>query len=179
MKTKYFILWVLIFLSDSPANQLFIGDSYFSPDKKEYYEPASVNTKIVKESVINGQQTPDSKEMYNLIFSTLSKKSFYIINKLEGTFCEEISQKNVEGSLMIISWNKKKAGIKERPDFVINKLLTDKGWEQALDFAADGPDGTYFAFSKNDNWCFVRGQWNLETDLYQFTVICGKFSSNK
>lgn len=65
----------------------------------------------------------------------------------------------------------------------LHTMLAENGWEELLDYAADGPDGTSFAFRRDDVACVVRGEWdggddsdpNTPTgDWYRVTVICAR-----
>lgn len=65
----------------------------------------------------------------------------------------------------------------------LHMKLAETGWEELLDYSADGPDGTSFAFRRDDVVCVVRGEWDggddsdpksQPGDWYRVTVICAR-----
>lgn len=42
--------------------------------------------------------------------------------------------------------------------------FTAQGWDEMIEFATDGKDGTAFAFRKTGVACHVRGAWNGGSD---------------
>ena len=66
------------------------------------------------------------------------------------------------------------------PDVVLHEALAAEGWTEDVDYSADGPDGTVFAFRRNGTFCLVESRWenSLEddapppSDRYELTVGC-------
>jgi hypothetical protein len=65
--------------------------------------------------------------------------------------------------------------------------LIGKGWNELPDFAADGKDGTAFAYRSGDVACFMRGQWDGGTDdepalpggdWYKAWVFCADYNGD-
>ena len=115
------------------------------------------------------------------IYSAVLGTPGTIIERLEGTFGDEVVHLDITGCMIIISgaWNEL-AG-KQSPVDLIFQFLTDQGWEQQPQYSADGPDGTLYALCKDEVLCLVSGQWDggddadttyVPSDVYQVIVCC-------
>jgi hypothetical protein len=67
------------------------------------------------------------------------------------------------------------------PDERLRRALANWGWREDLRSAADGPDGTAFAFEKGAILCLVRAGWDggddgdpsyVLADSYDLTIGC-------
>lgn len=57
------------------------------------------------------------------------------------------------------------------PDALVRQSLAAAGWREDLRYAADGPDGTAFGFSRGDVLCLINAFWDGE-DHYELTIGC-------
>jgi len=106
------------------------------------------------------------------------------VDRYEGIFYADYLERDLTGCMIVISGAWSELDGRSNPGDSIYKLLSDQGWVQEPQYSADGPDGTFFALSKGDIWCFIRGQWDggddadstyVPSDVYQFVVCCAKF----
>lgn len=110
-----------------------------------------------------------------------------LIDRYEGTFHDECTRSDLTGCMLIISGSWRDLAGRSSPGDSIFEFLSTRGWEQELRYSADGPDGTFFALSKDGIRCFVRGQWDggditddtyVPGDAYQFVVCCARFDGD-
>ena len=73
----------------------------------------------------------------------------------------------------------------DNPGELVRNKFQAMGWKEELRFAADGPDGTSFAFRRDPLWCQIRGAWDggddsdpgyEPSDEYIISVTCTKSS---
>ena len=106
------------------------------------------------------------------------------VDKYEGAFYDDYLERELIGCMIIVSGMWSELSGRSNPGDSIYKLLSDQEWKQEPRYSADGPDGTFFALSKGDTWCFIRGQWDggddadstyVPSDVYQFVICCARF----
>jgi len=106
------------------------------------------------------------------------------VDRSEGAFYDDYIERDLNGCMIIVSGVWSELTGRSNPGDSIYKLLSDQGWVQEPRYSADGPDGTFFALSNGDVWCFVRGQWDggddadstyIPSDVYQFVICCARF----
>jgi hypothetical protein len=109
------------------------------------------------------------------------------VDRRDGTFYDDYLERDLTGCMIVVSGSWGELGARSNPGDSIYKLLSDRGWKQEPQYSADGPDGTFFALSKGDVWCFVRGEWDggddadstyVASDVYQFVICCARFEES-
>ena len=67
------------------------------------------------------------------------------------------------------------------PDELLRQALAERGWQEDLSYAADGPDGTAFAFAHGTVRCMIRAAWDggddadptyMPEDRYELVIGC-------
>lgn len=70
---------------------------------------------------------------------------------------------------------------KDAPDVVLREQLTRLGWTEDYQYAADGPDGSAFAFRSGSTLCVFQAHWDggddsdpsyVPDDRYDIEVDC-------
>jgi ketosteroid isomerase-like protein len=103
------------------------------------------------------------------------------VDRRDGTFYDDHLDRHLTGCKIVVAgvWGELRG--RANPGDSVYVLLSKQGWRQQPRYSADGPDGTFFALSKGDLWCFVRGQWDggddadslyAPSDEYQFVIYC-------
>ena len=100
---------------------------------------------------------------------------------IQGTFRDEVAGCDRPGCLLLVSGSWSELGGQPGPVDLVRQTLMAEGWQQDLQYSADGPDGTLLRFSKADVLCIIRGRWDggdasdstyVPSDVYQVTVLC-------
>jgi len=103
------------------------------------------------------------------------------IRRSTGMFNDEAVRRPVRGCRLQISGSFARAGSAGDAADRLHDGFPIRGWREMLEYAADGKDGTAFAFRKADVACFVRGEWNggadgvpeiPREDWYRVSVLC-------
>ena len=98
-----------------------------------------------------------------------------------GRFEDSIDSTSKQGCLLKVEGSFKALGAGETAEGRIGRLIESRGWQFDNSRAADGPDGTVFAFSTPTAWCLVTGRWDggddsdptyVPDDAYDVTVGC-------
>ncbi len=106
------------------------------------------------------------------------------VDRSEGVCSDENIGRDLTGCMIDVSGSWGELGGRANPGDTIYQLLAGRGWNQEPRYSADGPDGTFFALSKGEIWCFVRGQWEggdeadpeyVPGDVYQFFICVTRF----
>jgi hypothetical protein len=103
------------------------------------------------------------------------------VDRRDGTFYDDHLERRLTGCRIVVDgmWGELRG--RANPGDSVYVLLSKQGWRQEPRYSADSPDGTFFAMSKGDLWCFVRGQWDggddadssyVPSDEYQFVISC-------
>jgi len=104
------------------------------------------------------------------------------IKRSTGRFQDETLPAPVDGCRLSMKGSFRRARDGAVPDRLHTKLA-ENGWEELYDYSADGPDGTSFAFRRDDVACVVRGEWDggddsdpsiPAGDWYRVIVICAR-----
>jgi len=103
------------------------------------------------------------------------------IQRRTGTLSDETLREPVFGCGLVISGSFARAQATGDAAVRLREVFSAQGWQEMLEYAADGKDGTSFAFRKAGVACLVRGEWNggadgeLEIpaeDWYKVTAVC-------
>jgi hypothetical protein len=89
-----------------------------------------------------------------------------------GSFSDETLRAPIASCRIDIDGSMKRLGKTDLPTEALNEYFGAQKWTELIEFSADGPDGTSFAYRGNNGAaCLVRGQW--DEDAYTVTVLCG------
>ena len=116
-------------------------------------------------------------------------KDIPVINtkKSDGVFKDEIAGIDRSGCGISIEGSFKTLGDKQEPATYLHENLGQYGWEEILEYSADGPDGTSFAFTKGGIICIVTGEWDggddsdpnyVPSPLYKVNIKCAELNAN-
>ncbi len=121
-----------------------------------------------------------AEEIYRVVLSVPGT----VVEELEAVFRDERIGRDLAARILFVSGVWSELAGRSSPGDTLLQYLSERGWRQQPRFSADGPDGTFFALSKNDIWCFVRGRWDggddadstyVPGDGYQFIIYCAEF----
>jgi len=107
-----------------------------------------------------------------------------IVTRYESTLRTDFLQRDLTGCLVLAAGAWSELAGRSCPGDSICQHLSKRGWKQEPRYSADGHDGTFFTFSKDGIWCFVRGFWDggddvdttyVPRDAYQFVILCAEF----
>lgn len=103
------------------------------------------------------------------------------IRRSTGMFSDEAIRQPVLGCRLQLSGSFARAGKAGSAADRLRHSLSALGWQEITEYAADGKDGTAFAFRKAAVACLVRGEWNggadgvpeiPREDWYRVSVLC-------
>jgi hypothetical protein len=103
------------------------------------------------------------------------------IARIEGLFEDPFSQRLLEGCRVLVMGSFAALAEEPGPDVVLHQALAADGWTEDVEYSADGPDGTVFAFRRNGTFCLVEGRWDggafgpeepPPSDRYELSVGC-------
>jgi hypothetical protein len=103
------------------------------------------------------------------------------IQRSTGIFRDEAFPQPVLGCHLVISGSFALAPESGDAAERLPRDFGDMGWQNMLQYDADGKDGTRFAFHKEGVTCFFRGEWNggsdgepeiPREDWYKVFVLC-------
>lgn len=80
--------------------------------------------------------------------------------RAEGPFEDPFGQEQFTGCQVLLTGSFAALGEHPRPDVVLEDTFLTQGWTQETSWAADGPDGTDFAFRHDGTVCIVVGRWD-------------------
>ena len=132
-------------------------------------------------------QSPATRDACEQIYSAVLPIPGTEVDRYVGTFYDDYLERDLTGCMIVISGSWGELAGRSNPGDSIYELLSDQGWVQEPQYSADGPDGTFFALSKGDIWCFIRGQWDggddadstyVPSDVYQFIICCSRFEGD-
>jgi len=98
-----------------------------------------------------------------------------------GTFPDDALRVPAQGCHLAISGSFSAAPSEGDAASRLREGFAAHGWHEMLSYAADGKDGTAFAFRKGEVGCLVRGSWNggadgeppvERGDAYVVSVLC-------
>jgi hypothetical protein len=135
--------------------------------------------------VVIADQSPPAvvKSACDTAMSILSKTSGLKTKRSNGVFNDETFRSPIPGCRIQIAGSFKKAANSGAAADNLHTGLMSRGWSEIVEFSADGPDGTSFAFQRDGVACFARGSWDggddsapdqPVDDAYKLVVICGK-----
>jgi hypothetical protein len=166
---RFILLSVLIILPNIGCDTLLCQDLY------------AISTH--SELTLNRQSSSKACAICDSVYDTILTIPQIIVSRIEGTFKDDVIQRELTGCIIVISGSWKELSGKASPGDLIFKFLSEKGWMEEVKYSADGPDGTSFALSKDEILCSVRGQWDsgddadstyVASDIYQFIVKCAE-----
>ncbi len=147
----------------------------------ESNEPAESDDASPGEGV---EPSPAAQDECARILSAVQALPGTMVERREGTYYDENVERDLTGCMISVSGVWSELGGRANPGDTIYRLLAGEGWKQEPRYSADGPDGTFFALSKGEIWCFVRGQWDggddtdpeyVPSDVYQFFACVTRF----
>jgi ketosteroid isomerase-like protein len=127
---------------------------------------------------------PEAREACEAIYRAVLALPGTAVDRREGTYYDENIERDLTGCIIDVSGVWSELGGRASPGDTVYQLLASQGWRQEPRYSVDGPDGTFFALSKGEIWCFVRGQWDggddadseyVPGDVYQFFVCVARF----
>ena len=113
--------------------------------------------------------------------STLVTMPGVKVEHTDGPFPDHRSGKEADGAGLTIHGKFGPLNGKPDPTAVAHQKLQDAGWQEDIEYSADGPDGTTFAMRKDGILCFVEGRWDggdgsdpsyVPPDDYTVTIQC-------
>lgn len=123
----------------------------------------------------------DVQEACNLAYTIAVGTRGVSIRRRTGDFRDETLRQPVFGCGLAISGSFSKAEETGDAAARLHREFAAHGWEEMAAYAADGKDGTSFAFKKAHVACLARGAWNggaddepeaTEQDSYTVTLFC-------
>ena len=130
----------------------------------------------------SGPLPSEVKAACDTAYAIVTKSAGIKTRRANGTFNDEGFRAPIPGCRIQIDGSFKRAEKTGAAVDLLHTGLDAQGWRELLEFSADGPDGTSFAFRKETVACFARGQWDggaddepdaKPLDSYKLTVICG------
>ncbi len=103
------------------------------------------------------------------------------VEQTDGPFPDHRTGKESDGAGLTMRGTFGALHGKPDPTAVAHQKLQDAGWQEDIEYSADGPDGTTFAMRKDGILCFVEGRWdggdgsdpsNVPPDDYTVTIQC-------
>ena len=125
-----------------------------------------------------------ASEYYTAIEKKAGTLKGSLIDRIDGQFYDTALGNYIKGYMLIISGSRTDLKESQFPTDIFYEFLKNEGWSENINYAADGPDGTVFAFIKNNIICIVKGHWDggidsdsayVPPDLFQVTIICGEY----
>jgi hypothetical protein len=135
-----------------------------------------------QQKVTDRTLAPSVRAACDLVYRLSAPTGGVSIKRSTGRFQDETLPRPVDGCQLSMKGSFRRAKDGAVPDRLHTKLA-ENGWEELLDYSADGPDGTSFAFRRDDVACVVRGQWDGGDDSdpraspatgIAITVICAR-----
>jgi hypothetical protein len=129
----------------------------------------------------SGRQDP-VRAACDLAYRLSSRTRGVSIKRSTGRFQDETLEHPVDGCQLSMKGSFRRATNGAVPD-LLHTGFAEHGWQELYDYSADGPDGTSFAFRRDDVACVVRGQWeggddsdpnDQAGDWYRVSVICAR-----
>ncbi len=134
-----------------------------------------------------GEPSPGVQEACDRIYEAVLVLPGTMVERREGAYYDENVERELTGCMIDVSGSWSELGGRANPGDTIYRLLAGEGWKQEPRYSADGPDGTFFALSKGDIWCFIRGRWDggddadpeyVPSDVYQFFACVTRFDAD-
>jgi len=103
------------------------------------------------------------------------------VERTDGPFPDHRTGKESDGAGLKVLGTFGALQGKPDPTAVAHQKLQDAGWQEDIEYSADGPDGTTFAMRKDGILCFVEGRWDggdgsdpsyVPPDDYTVTIQC-------
>ncbi len=103
------------------------------------------------------------------------------VERTDGPFADHRTGKESDGAGLTVRGTFGVLKGKPDPTAVAHQKLQDAGWQEDIEYSADGPDGTTFAMRKDGILCFVEGRWDggdgsdpsyVPPDDYTVTIQC-------
>jgi len=103
------------------------------------------------------------------------------VERTDGPFPDRRTGKELDGAGLTVRGNFGALHGKPDPTAVAHQKLQEMGWQEDIEYSADGPDGTTFAMRKDGILCFVEGRWDggdgsdpshVPPDEYTVTIQC-------
>lgn len=113
--------------------------------------------------------------------STLVTMPGVKVEQTDGPYADHRTGKNADGAGLMIHGKFGPLNGKPDPTAVAHQKLQDAGWQEDIEYSADGPDGTTFAMRKDGILCYVEGRWDggdgsdpnyVPPDDYTVTIQC-------
>jgi hypothetical protein len=107
------------------------------------------------------------------------------VQRIEGPFPDHRTGKEADGAGLTVRGKFGALRGAADPTALTHQKLQDAGWEEDIEYSADGPDGTTFGMRKDGILCFVEGRWNggdgsdpsyVPPDDYTVTIQCTRAS---
>jgi len=190
MKNIFIVFGFLFLLSFSniSSNQILVDNFNQLGIEDLYAGEKPLQTQLTSDNIILSLDNSHSnKDDCNLIYSAMLDLLGAFVNKIEGSFYDDYLKKYIDGCLLLVSGTWSELGENQDPINVIFNLLSDNGYSQYLEYSSDGPEGTTFSLTKDDNWCIVKGRWDggddsdstyIPSDSYQVIVLYGKLKKD-
>lgn len=98
-----------------------------------------------------------------------------------GWFDDDAVGQPVAGCRLVVTGSFARAGQGGDAATRLRRAFPARGWQEIPEYAADGKDGTRFAFRKADVACLFHGEWNGGADgepeipgedWYKMSVLC-------
>jgi hypothetical protein len=103
------------------------------------------------------------------------------VEPTDGPYPDHRTGKEADGAGLMIHGKFGPLNGKPDPTAVAHQRLQDAGWQEDIEYSADGPDGTTFAMRKDGILCYVEGRWDggdgsdpnyVPPDDYTVTIQC-------
>lgn len=82
------------------------------------------------------------------------------VERTDGPFPDRRTGKELDGAGLTVRGSFGALHGKPDPTAVAHQKLQEMGWQEDIEYSADGPDGTTFAMRKDGILCFVEGRWD-------------------
>jgi hypothetical protein len=103
------------------------------------------------------------------------------VARRSGLFADDAVEQPVAGCRLVVTGSFSRAGQGGDASTRLHQAFSARGWQEIPEYAADGKDGTRFAFRKADVACLFHGEWNGGADgepeipgedWYKVSVLC-------
>jgi hypothetical protein len=103
------------------------------------------------------------------------------VRRNAGVFDDDAVEEPVVGCQLVLTGSFIRAGQGGDAATRLRQAFPARGWQEIPEYAADGKDGTRFAFRKADVACLFHGDWNggadgepeiPREDWYKVSVLC-------